>query len=206
MNSQEAFSSNSPAGRGCGRPALAGPEAEQDDGARVGSAPPRQAAGNRPGGQVGQEGQRRLVGLEALAGRLGHVVPVQPGVVEPQHAEGPHRDRARHPWDPAPPTLAVQRRQVPAERVGGRLPGLQPDLGRLTLVGGHPGGGPLVDRAGPCQRPAVVPALGGGQGGAVALGQVGGHVRDRPGRGGGHVQVPCGGRQAGQQPPDPAVG
>ena len=161
----------------------------------------RQPAGDGPGGQVGQEGEGRLVDLEPAPGRLGHVAAVVPGVVEPQHPEGLDRDRARDPGHPGPPALAVEGGQVPAERVGGRLPGLQPGLGRLAPVGGDPGGGPVVERPG--EGPV---APGAGQGGPVALGQVGDDVGGRPGRGGGHVAVPVGRCQPGEQPPDPAVG
>ena len=99
-----------------------------------GPAPAGQAAGDGAGGQVGQEGQGQLVGLEPPPGRLGHVPAVVPGVVQPQRRQGPDRDRPRHPGHPGPPALSVEGGQVPAEGVGGRLPVLQPVLRALAAV------------------------------------------------------------------------
>src|SRR6266545_358585 len=182
-----------------------GAEAQPDHGAGVRATSPRQAARDHPGGHVGQPGERRLVGLERLAGRLGHVPAVQPRLVEAELCQGPHRHRADHPGHPCPPALAVQRGKLPAERVASRLPGRQARLGRLAGVGGDMRRGPVVQGHAVVSRSRWAAALSGGQGGPVALGQVGDDVPDGPGRGGGHDPVPRAGREPGEQAPDPQV-
>ena len=170
---------------------------------RPGPAPPRQAARDRPGGQVGQQRRGRCVGVEPPPGGLGHVAAVVPGVVEPQRPKGPDRGWSPPPRPPGPASLGVQGGQLPAPGVGGRLqPSSRPSAGS-PLWAATPAAVQSSSEPSSAHAPRVLARAARSPSARWAARR----TRRRPGRGGGHGGVPVGRAEAGRAgPPDPAVG